>query len=119
MECQTSPVAISKKLSSPKTIYDGVFSAAAAAAAAPPSHANSRFDEYKEIFGGSKNSASIPFLDVPELNRGKPSVDVKSAGLDYSNIFGGFGGFDGALSYEELGAKPKKKRDKSLSFSGR
>ncbi|KAK8513955.1 hypothetical protein V6N13_005132 [Hibiscus sabdariffa] len=94
-----------------KSMYDGVF--------AGQTKPGSRVEDYAEIFGGGSGS-SIPFLDVPELNQRKFSVDVSSSKLDYSNIFGGFGDFDFAVSHEEFVAKPtrdKKRPAKTPSFS--
>ncbi|XP_038717325.1 auxilin-related protein 2-like isoform X2 [Tripterygium wilfordii] len=97
---------LTKKLSNGYSIYDGVFSG--------PAKLGSRvLENYGEIFGGSGAVSSIPILDVPELNEGKVTVDVRSSRLDYSKIFGGFGESDFAVSYEELFAKPNKVRKSS------
>ncbi|GLT58009.1 hypothetical protein SLA2020_309360 [Shorea laevis] len=61
--------------------------------------------DYGEIFGGS--GASIPVLDVPEVNESEMVVDVLSSKLNYSHIFGGSAEFDFAASHEQLLAKPK------------
>ncbi|KAB2619593.1 auxilin-like protein 1 [Pyrus ussuriensis x Pyrus communis] len=113
MEYQASSVALSQKLSSGHSIYDGVFSSAAASKF-NVSTFSSRVDDYSEIFGGSvasRGGSSIPVLEVPELHERKASVDVRSSKLDYSNVFGGcgFGDSDFAVPYEELFAEPKKK----------
>ncbi|XWS14555.1 hypothetical protein CRYUN_Cryun35bG0020000 [Craigia yunnanensis] len=118
MEYQRSSAAtaFSKKLSNGhsfngKKMYDGVFGG--------QSKVGSRVEDYSEIFGGGSGS-SIPVLDVPELNERKFSVDVSSSKLDYSNIFGGFGDFDFAVSHEEFIAEPtrdKKKPAKTRSYS--
>ncbi|XWS25791.1 hypothetical protein CRYUN_Cryun27aG0097800 [Craigia yunnanensis] len=104
----SAATAFSKKLSNGhsfngKNMYDGVFGC--------QSKVGSRLEDYVEIFGSGSGS-SIPVLDVPELNGRKFSVDVSSSKLDYSNIFGGFGDFDFAVSHEELIAKPTTTRDK-------
>ncbi|GMI96809.1 hypothetical protein HRI_003350200 [Hibiscus trionum] len=112
----SAATAFTKKLSNGhsfngKNMYDGVFGG--------QSKAGSRVEDYAEIFGGGSGS-SIPFLDVPELNQRKFSVDVSSSKLDYSNIFGGFGDFDFAVSHEEFVAKQsrdKKRPAKTPSFS--
>lgn len=107
MEYQkVSSAAFSKKLMNGRSfggtnIYDGVFSG--------PMKVGSRIEEdFGEIFGGA-TSSSIPVLDVPELNERKVYVDVNSSKLDYSKIFGGFGGFDYALTHEEISVKSKKR----------
>ncbi|KAE8712578.1 Ornithine carbamoyltransferase isoform 1 [Hibiscus syriacus] len=113
----SAAAAFTKKLSNGHSfngnnMYDGVFGG--------QSKAGSKVEDYAEIFRGGSGS-SIPFLDVPELNQRKFSVDVSSSKLDYSNIFGGFGGFDFAVSHEEeFVAKPtrdKKRPAKTPSFS--
>lgn len=85
------------------TVYDGVFSS--------PANAKSPLVDYGEIFRGSGPSpSSIPFLDVPELNVGKVKVDVRSSKLDYSSVFGGFGGCgDFAVTPNEVIVRPEKK----------
>lgn len=70
--------------------------------------------DYGEIFGGS--GASIPVLDVPELNESEMVVDVLSSKLNYSNIFGGSAEFDFAASHEQLLAKPEMEK-KYVLFS--
>ncbi|GLT40120.1 hypothetical protein SLA2020_142760 [Shorea laevis] len=81
-----------------RSIYDGVFGGRRESG-------RSGVADYGEIFGGS--GASIPVLDVPELNESKMVVDVRSSKLDYSKVFGGVSEFDFAASHEELNAKPK------------
>ena len=100
----SAATAFSKKLSNGhsfngKNMYDGVFGG--------QSKVGSRVEDYSEIFGGGSGS-SIPILDVPELNERKFSVDVSSSKLDYSNIFGGFGDFDFAVSHDEFIANPTR-----------
>lgn len=114
MEYQASSATLSKKLSnghslSSKSGYDGVISAPRSKLRAPSF--SSRVQDYGEIFGGSEASraSSIPFLDVPSLNGRNISFDVRSSKLDYSTVFGGFGGLDFAVSYEELVSEPKKR----------
>lgn len=121
MEYQASSVALSQKLSSGHSIYDGVFSSAAASKF-NVSTFSSRVDDYSEIFGGSvasRGGSSIPVLEVPELHERKASVDVRSSKLDYSNVFGGcgFGDSDFAVPYEELFAEPKKKERRCIYTS--
>jgi len=106
MEYQASSATLSKRLSSghslsSKSGYDGVLSAPSSKLRAP-SFSSRVVQDYGEIFGGSEASraSSIPFLDVPALNGSK---------LDYSTVFGGFGGLDFAVSYEELVSEPKKR----------
>ncbi|KAG4193716.1 hypothetical protein ERO13_A06G008850v2 [Gossypium hirsutum] len=106
MEYQRASAAtsFSKKLSNGhsfngKSLYDGVFGG--------QTKVGSAVEDYAEIFGGGSGS-SIPFLDVPELNQRKFSVEVSSSKLDYSNIFGGFGDVDFAVSHEEFVAKPNR-----------
>lgn len=91
-------------------MYDGVFSAPSSKLRAPSF--SSRVQDYGEIFGGPEASraSTIPFLDVPALNGRSISVDVRSSKLDYSTVFGGFGGLDFAVSYEELVSEPKKRK---------
>ncbi|PPD83922.1 hypothetical protein GOBAR_DD19131 [Gossypium barbadense] len=118
MEYQRASAAtsFSKKLSNGhsfngKSLYDGVFGG--------QTKVGSAVEDYAEIFGGGSGS-SIPFLDVPELNQRKFSVEVSSSKLDYSNIFGGFGDVDFAVSHEEFVAKPtrdKKRPAKTKSHS--
>ncbi|KAE8057140.1 hypothetical protein FH972_013853 [Carpinus fangiana] len=115
MEYQVSSATLSKKLSNghslrSKSVYDGVFSAPSSKLRAPSF--SSRVQDYGEIFGGPEASraSSIPFLDVPALNGRNISVDVQSSKLDYSTVFGGFGGLDFAVSYEELVSEPKKRK---------
>ncbi|MBA0722228.1 hypothetical protein Golax_002917, partial [Gossypium laxum] len=118
MEYQRASAAtsFSKKLSNGhsfngKSLYDGVFGG--------QTKVGSAVEDYAEIFGGGSGS-SIPFLDVPELNQRKFSVEVSSSKLDYSNIFGGFGDVDFAVSHEEFVAKPtrdKKRPAKMKSHS--
>ncbi|XP_062098810.1 auxilin-like protein 1 [Humulus lupulus] len=114
MDYQASSLAFPKKLSnghsfSGNTIHDGVF-------AAPPKFSVPNFstgvEDYREIFGGSETSlgSSIPFLEVPELNEPKISVDVRSSNLDYSNIFGGFGDSNFAVPYEEFSRETNKRK---------
>ncbi|KAM5564935.1 hypothetical protein ABKV19_019129 [Rosa sericea] len=107
MEYQTSSVALSQKLSSGHSIYDGVFTSAPSKFTV--SSFSSGLEDYCEIFGGSGAASSIPVLEVPEPNERKASVDVRSSKLDYSNVFGGFGDSDFAVPYEELFAEPKKR----------
>ncbi len=116
MEYQVSTATLSKKLSkdhsfSSKSIYDGVFSTPPSNFRAPKF--SSRIEDYSEIFGsgssGASRGSSIPILDIPALNERNVSVDARGSKLDYSNVFGGFGEFDFAVSYEELISKPKKK----------
>ncbi|GKU85329.1 hypothetical protein SLEP1_g9 [Rubroshorea leprosula] len=64
--------------------------------------------DYGEIFGGA--GASIPVLDVPEVNESEMLVDVLSSKLNYSNIFGGSAEFDFAASHEQLLSKPKMEK---------
>ncbi|XVE94682.1 hypothetical protein REPUB_Repub02eG0030000 [Reevesia pubescens] len=114
----SAATAFSKKLSNGhsikgKNMYDGVFGGG-------QSKVGSRVEDYAEIFDGGSARSSIPVLDVPELNERKFSVDVSSSKLDYSNIFGGFGDFDFAVSHEEFIAKPtrdKKTSAKTRSYS--
>ncbi|KAK6256761.1 hypothetical protein QUC31_000220 [Theobroma cacao] len=112
----SAATAFSKKLShghsfNGKNMYDGVFSG--------QSKVGSSVEDYAEIFGGGSGS-SIPVLDVPELNERKFSVDVSSSKLEYSNIFGGFGDFEYAVSHEEFIAKPPRAKQtpaKTRSYS--
>ncbi|KAL6207453.1 hypothetical protein ACLB2K_018411 [Fragaria x ananassa] len=104
MDYQTSSVALSQKLSTGHSIYDGVFSSAPAKFTV--SSFSSRLDDYREIFGGG-GASSIPVLEVPELNERK--VDVRSSQLDYSKVFGGFGDSDFAVPYEKLFDERKKR----------
>ena len=118
MEYQASSLAFSKKFSNGhsfagNSIYDGVF----ATAAPTPSkftvpNFSSRVEDYREIFGGTEASrgSSIPFLEVPELNERKISVDVRSSKLDYSKIFGGFGDSNFAVPYQEFSSEPNKRK---------
>ena len=108
----SAAMAFSKKRSNShsfngKNMYDGVLGG--------QSEVGSRVEDYAEIFGGGAGS-SIPVLDVPELNERKFSVDVLSSKLDYSNIFGGFGDFDCAVSHEEFIAKPTKDKKQVIFF---
>ncbi|XP_040364832.1 auxilin-like protein 1 isoform X2 [Rosa chinensis] len=107
MEYQTSSVALSQKLSSGHSIYDGVFTSAPSKFTV--SSFSSRLEDYCEIFGGSGAASSIPVLEVPEPNERKASVDFRSSKLDYSNVFGGLGDSEFAVPYEELFAEPKKR----------
>ncbi|KAL6216166.1 hypothetical protein ACLB2K_009392 [Fragaria x ananassa] len=102
----SSAVALSQKLSTGHSIYDGVFSSAPAEFTV--SSFSSTLDDYREIFGGG-GASSIPVLEVPELNERK--VDVRSSQLDYSNVFGGFGDSDFAVPYEKLFDEPKMQKE--------
>lgn len=102
----SSAVALSQKLSTGHSIYDGVFSSAPAKFTV--SSFSSTLDDYREIFGGG-GASSIPVLEVPELNERK--VDVRSSQLDYSNVFGGFGDSDFAVPYEKLFDEPKMQKE--------
>ncbi|KAL5558010.1 hypothetical protein UlMin_034221 [Ulmus minor] len=113
MDYKASSVSFSKKLSNSHSfagasIYDGVFPAPSKFRGSN----SSRVEDYSEIFGGAEASrgSSIPFLEIPELNERKISVDVRSSALDYSNIFGGFGDSDFAVRYEELVVEPNKRK---------
>ncbi|XP_059460054.1 auxilin-like protein 1 isoform X2 [Corylus avellana] len=123
MEYQVSSATLSKKLSNghslrSKSVYDGVLSAPSSKLRAPSF--SSRVQDYGEIFGGPEASraSTIPFLDVPALNGRSISVDVRSSKLDYSTVFGGFGGLDFAVSYEELVSEPKKRKGFSEKARG-
>ncbi|XP_022769011.1 auxilin-like protein 1 isoform X2 [Durio zibethinus] len=111
----SAATAFSKKVSNGhsfngKNMYDGIFGGG-------QRKVGSRVEDYVEIFSGGSGS-SIPVLDVPELNERKFSVDVSSSKLDYSNIFGGFGDLDFAVSHEEFIAKPTRdKKTPEGSFS--
>lgn len=112
MEYDKSPSAttFSRKISnrshslsfSANAVYDGVFASSA--------NSKSPMVDYGEIFRGSGPSpSSIPFLDVPELNVGKVKVDVRSSKLDYSSVFGGFGGCNFSVTPKEVIIKSEKK----------
>lgn len=82
-------------------------------------------EDYAEIFGGRNGTrgSSIPVLDLSDLDERHGSGGFRSSNskLDYSTIFGGFGGGAGAddvatpvRPYEELFNGVKKvKRDKA------
>ncbi|XVF36077.1 hypothetical protein REPUB_Repub19eG0027200 [Reevesia pubescens] len=119
----SAAMAFTKKLSNGhsfngnKNMYDGVFGGGGVGQS---KLVGARVEDYAEVFGGGSSGSSIPVLDVPELNERKFSVDVSSSKLDYSNIFGGFGDFDFAVSHEEVIAKPtrdKKTPTKTRSYS--
>ncbi|CAH9087061.1 unnamed protein product [Cuscuta epithymum] len=86
-----------------KSPYDDVFRG-------PPklsAHSLSpRLEDYTEIFGGfhSSRTHSIPILDLPPAD-GEDELtplDVRSAQLDYTQIFGRFNVAEFALSFEDL-----------------
>nr|XP_043638606.1 auxilin-related protein 1-like [Erigeron canadensis] len=85
------------------TVYDDVFGGPPkfGATTLPP-----RLEDYTEIFQGFHVSrgTSIPVLDLPAPadDSGDVWFDARSSKLDYREVFGGFNGFDFALSYEQL-----------------
>nr|DAD21611.1 TPA_asm: hypothetical protein HUJ06_023074 [Nelumbo nucifera] len=104
-------VTLSKKVSNgngftANTVYDDVFGG-------PPKFGvptfTSRIEDYSEIFGSfhSSRGSSIPILDLPVVDGGDISFDVRSSKFDYSEIFGGFDFVAFADSYEELFMEPK------------
>ncbi|KAK9269994.1 hypothetical protein L1049_025567 [Liquidambar formosana] len=110
---QAATATLSRKLSNVhsftgKTLYDDVFST-------PPKFGaptfSSRVEDYSEIFGSSRSSraTSVPILDLPAIDKGEVSANVRSSKFDYSQIFGGFNDVDFAVPYEELFTMPKKR----------
>lgn len=109
-----------------KDAYDDVFAAGpkpkfGAAAASGLGSRKVAAEDYSEIFGGRNGTrgSSIPVLDLSDLDDGKGSADFRSSNnkLDYSTIFGGFGGGDDGIAaaitvppYEELFSGVKKGR---------
>ncbi|KAF2290756.1 hypothetical protein GH714_015331 [Hevea brasiliensis] len=85
-----------------KSIYEDVFGG-------PPRFGtptlSPRVEDYREIFGGfhSSRASSIPVLDLPLVDEAADVFfDVLSSGFDYGEVFGGFNGYDFAVSYNEL-----------------
>ncbi|PON54949.1 DnaJ domain containing protein [Parasponia andersonii] len=118
MEYQATSLAFSEKLSNGhglagNSIYDGVVGPPPSSKFSVPNF-SSRVEDYREIFGGGSKAASrgssIPFLEVPELNEPKITVDFRSSKLDYSKIFGGFGDSNFAVPYQEFSSEPNKKK---------
>ncbi|XP_020689852.1 auxilin-like protein 1 isoform X2 [Dendrobium catenatum] len=71
-----------------------------------------QLDDYSEIFDAAASASSIPVLDLSVTESGFEMVGDAGAGgcragVDYSDIFGSFGGGGFAVSYEELFAEPK------------
>ena len=111
---QTSS-ALSKKICngngfSDRSAYDDVFGG-------PPKFGvptiSPRVEDYTEIFGSfhASRASSIPVLDLPAVDEADVFFDVQD--VDYSDIFGGFGGLDFAVSYEELLGRSKDGDDSS------
>ncbi|KAJ9567546.1 hypothetical protein OSB04_003512 [Centaurea solstitialis] len=68
--------------------------------------------EYSEIFGSSSQAASsIPVLDLSGLENSSSSDGGAATKPDYGKIFGGFRDQDIAVSYEELFARDKARRE--------
>ncbi|KAJ9703502.1 hypothetical protein PVL29_005024 [Vitis rotundifolia] len=111
---QTSS-ALSKKICngngfSDRSAYDDVFGG-------PPKFGvptiSPRVEDYTEIFGSfhASRTSSIPVLDLPAVDEADVFFDVQE--VDYSDIFGGFGGLDFAVSHEELLGRSKDGDDSS------
>lgn len=68
-----------------------------------------RAEDYREIFGGfhAPRVSAIPVLDLPVVDKKEVYFDVRSPGLDYSEVFGGFQGLDFADGCEELFDLPR------------
>ncbi|KAG0459987.1 hypothetical protein HPP92_023115 [Vanilla planifolia] len=100
-----------------RSVYEDVFGG-------PTMHPTSfplQPEDYYEIFGAAGSACSIPVLDLPpacenfeDVGDGYGPCD-RRRGVDYLEIFGGFGGSDFVLSYEELNTKPKRSEARTLS----
>ncbi|KAJ8764342.1 hypothetical protein K2173_006082 [Erythroxylum novogranatense] len=87
---------------SAKTVYDDVFGCAQRFGGPP--NLSPRVEDYAEIFGGfhAPRASSIPVLSLPVLDEAEVFFDVRSAGFDYGEVFGGLRENDFAVSYEDL-----------------
>ncbi|KAK7262877.1 hypothetical protein RJT34_30458 [Clitoria ternatea] len=104
------PVAISKKITSSggnggfpaKTLYDDVYGGAPKFAGG--NSLSPRFEDYGEIFASfhAPRASSIPVLDLPAVDGAEVFFDFRRASFDYAEVFGGFGGLDFWLSYDDL-----------------